>query len=339
MTRPLVRVTRRLPAVVEEELASEFDLHLNGTDEPLGPAGLREALAGADAVLCTVTDRIDRAVLAGGEVRARILANFGVGHEHIDVAAAAERGIVVTNTPGVLTEATAELALTLLLMVARRAGEGEREVRSGRWTGWRPTHMVGRPVTGRTLGIVGMGRIGRAVARSAQDGLGMTILYYTRSGVSLDGMRATRLASLEALLAQSDFVSLHCPSTPETRHLINAGRLRRMQPHACLVNTARGDVVDEPALAAALREGVIAGAGLDVYEREPAVAPGLLELENVVLLPHLGSATDAARIAMGRRAHANLRAFFTGGGPDDVVRPRPVSAPADRHAASSPPRP
>jgi glyoxylate reductase len=224
-------------------------------------------------------------------------------------------------------------------MVARRAGEGEREVRSGRWTGWRPTHMVGRPVTGRTLGIVGMGRIGRAVARSAQDGLGMTILYYTRSDVSLDGIRATRLASLEALLARSDFVSLHCPSTPETRHLIDAGRLRRMQPHACLVNTARGDVVDERALAAALREGVIAGAGLDVYEREPAVTPGLLELENVVLLPHLGSATDAARIAMGRRAHANLRAFFAGGVPDDVVPPRPVSAPADRHAASSPPRP
>jgi lactate dehydrogenase-like 2-hydroxyacid dehydrogenase len=339
MTRPLVRVTRRLPAVVEGELAADFDLHLNQADEPLGPAGLREALAGADAVLCTVTDRIDEAVLGGGDLRARMLANFGVGHEHIDVAAAAARGIVVTNTPGVLTEATAELALTLLLMVARRAGEGEREVRSGRWTGWRPTHMVGRPVTGRTLGIVGMGRIGRAAARSAQDGLGMTILYYTRSDVSLDGMRATRLATLEELLARSDFVSLHCPSTPETRHLINAARLRLMQPHACLVNTARGDIVDEPALAAALRQGVIAGAGLDVYEGEPAVTPALLELENVVLLPHLGSATDAARIAMGRRAHANLRAFFAGGEPEDVVRPRPVSAPTDRHAASSPPRP
>ena len=339
MTRPLVRVTRRLPAAVEQELASDFDLQLNQADEPLGPDGLRDALAGADAVLCTVTDRIDRAVLSGGDVRARILANFGVGHEHIDVAAAAERGIVVSNTPDVLTEATAELALMLLLMVARRAGEGEREVRSGRWTGWRPTHLIGRPVTGRTLGIVGMGRIGRAVARSAQDGLGMTILYYTRSEVSLGGMRATRLASIEALLAGSDFVSLHCPSTPETRHLINAERLRIMRPHACLVNTARGDIVDEPALAAALREGIIAGAGLDVYEREPAVMPALLELENVVLLPHLGSATDAARIAMGRRAHANLRAFFAGHEPEDVVRPRGVSAPADRHAASSRPRP
>ena len=339
MTRPLVRVTRRLPDAVEQELTADFDLQRNEHDEPLGPAGLRQALAGADAVLCTVTDRIDRDVLAGGEVRARILANFGVGHEHIDVAAAAERGIVVTNTPGVLTEATAELALALLLMVARRAGEGEREVRSGRWTGWRPTHMVGRPVTGRTLGIVGMGRIGRAVARSAQDGLGMTILYYTRSEVSLGGLRATRVGSVDELLAGSDFVSLHCPSTPETRHLINAERLRLMRPHACLVNTARGDVVDEPALAAALREGVIAGAGLDVYEREPAVTPGLLDLENVVLLPHLGSATDAARLAMGRRAHANLRAFFAGGEPDDVVRPGPVSAPAGRHAASSPLRP
>ena len=339
MTRPIVCVTRRLPAVVEEELAEAFEVRLNESDQPLGANGLRGALATADALLCTVTDRIDRALLGEGGVRARMLANFGVGHEHIDVVAATERGIVVTNTPDVLTDATAELALMLMLMVARRAGEGERELRSGRWTGWRPTHMIGRPVAGRTLGIVGMGRIGRAVARRAQMGLGMRIVYFTRSAPSLGDLRAERRSTLEALLAESDFVSLHCPSTPETRHLLNADRLRLMRPHACLINTARGDIVDEPALAAALRAGTIAGAALDVYENEPAVTRALLELENVVLLPHLGSATDEARIAMGRRALANLRAFFSGQPPRDVVTARTVSAPPDRHAASSPPRP
>lgn len=339
MTRPIVCVTRRLPAVVEQELSGDFDVRLNERDQPLGRDGLRDALATADALLCTVTDRIDHALLGEGAVRARILANFGAGHEHIDVTAAAEHGIVVTNTPDVLTDATAELTLMLMLMVARRAGEGERELRGGRWAGWRPTHMIGRPVTGRTLGIVGMGRIGRAVARRAQLGLGMRIVYFTRSEPSLGDIRAEHRSSFAALLAESDFVSLHCPSTPETRHLLNADTLRLMRPHACLINTARGDIVDEPALAAALRAGTIAGAGLDVYEHEPAVTPALLELENAVLLPHLGSATDEARIAMGRRAHANLRAFLAGQPPPDVVAPRAVSAPADRHAASSPPPP
>ncbi len=339
MTRPIVQVTRLLPAAVENELAAEFDLRLNPADAPLGPDGLRAALAAADALLCTVTDRIDRDVLGAGPVRARILANFGVGHEHIDVAAAAERGIVVSNTPGVLTEATAELALMLMLMVARRAGEGERELRRGAWSGWRPTHLVGRAVAGRTLGIVGMGRIGRAVARSAQAGLGMRILYFTRSGGSAGSLRAERCGTLDELLAEADFVSLHTPSTPETRHLIGAERLRRMRPQAFLINTARGDIVDERALAAALRDGTIAGAGLDVYEREPEVAAELLALENVVLLPHLGSATEDARLAMGRRAHANLRTFFAGGTPEDLVPPPGVSAAPARHAAASPPRP
>jgi lactate dehydrogenase-like 2-hydroxyacid dehydrogenase len=338
MHRPIVRLTRRLPAIVERELAAEFEVRLNEADVPLGADGLREALATADAVLCTVTDRIDAGVL-GGDLRARLLANFGVGHEHIDVAAAAARGVVVTNTPGVLTEATAELTLMLMLMVARRAGEGERELRGGRWSGWRPTHMVGRPATGRTLGIIGMGRIGRAVARSAHLGLGMRIEYVTRSEVSVDGVPAERLESVDALLARSDFVSLHCPSTPETRHLIDARRLALMRPGAYLINTARGDIVDETALAEALRVGRIAGAALDVYEREPSVTPGLLDLENVVLLPHLGSATDAARVAMGRRAHANLRAFLRGDPVPDPVTATGLSGPAGPLGASAPPPP
>jgi lactate dehydrogenase-like 2-hydroxyacid dehydrogenase len=337
MNRPRLQVTRRLPAIVERELAADFDVQLNERDAPMGAEALRDALGSSDAILCTVTDRFDGTVLAAEPLRARILANFGVGHDHIDLPAAAARSVIVTNTPDVLTDATAELTLLLMLMVARRAGEGEREVRGGRWSGWRPTHMIGRPVAGRTLGIVGMGRIGRAVARCAQEGFGMRILYHTRSDVALGGIRAERHASLETMLREADFISLHCPATPETRHLIDATRLGAMRPDAYLINTARGGVVDEAALASALRAGTIAGAALDVYEREPAVTPALLELENVVLLPHLGSATDAARIAMGRRAHANLRAYLAGDPVPDPVTPA-VRGTTVR-AASSPPRP
>ncbi|AHG89126.1 D-isomer specific 2-hydroxyacid dehydrogenase NAD-binding protein [Gemmatirosa kalamazoonensis] len=319
--RPLVHVTRRLPEVVERQLAAHFDVVLNETDAPLDARALADALAGADALLCTVTDRLDGAVLRGAApLRARILVNFGVGYNHIDVGAARERGLVVTNTPGVLTDDTADVALALMLMTARRLGEGERCVRAGAWTGWTPTQLLGMSLSGKTLGIVGFGRIGRAMARRAHFGLGMRVRYLSRT-VRPDAIEvgATPSPSLEALLAESDVVSIHVPATPETRHLVDADALAHMRPHAILVNTSRGDLVDEAALVAALRAGTIAGAGLDVYEGEPRIHPELSGMENVVLLPHLGSATRETRRAMGERALANLVAFFDGREPPDRV--------------------
>lgn len=320
--RPRVIVTRRLPAPVEEQLSHHFDAQLNLEDRPLDAAGLQQALRMADAVLCTVTDRLTADVLGAEPLRARILANFGVGFNHIDLKAAAARGIVVTNTPEVLTEDTADDAMMLLLMVARRAGEGERQVRSGGWTGWRPTHMLGTKVSGKTLGLIGMGRIARAVARRAALGFGMRIVFHdpvTPPAEALAGLGATALGSVDAVLRDADFVSLHCPATPETRHLMDARRLALMKRSAFLVNTARGDVVDEQALVAALQARTIAGAALDVYEREPTVTPALLAMDNVVLLPHLGSATHETRVAMGLRAIENLSAFFAGTAPRDRV--------------------
>ncbi|HZA99375.1 MAG TPA: D-glycerate dehydrogenase [Gemmatimonadales bacterium] len=313
--RPSVVVTRRLPGVVEEELTRDFDARLNRDDRPLGPDGLQDALRSADAVLCTVTDKITAEVLSVEPLRARMLANFGVGYNHIDTGAAKSRGLAVSNTPEVLTEATADIAMTLLLMVSRRTGEGERHVRSGAWAGWRPTHMLGTHVSGKTLGLVGMGRIARAVARRAHHGFGMRVIFhdpFPPSAPEAASLGAEPRQSLEQVLEESDFVSLHCPATPDTRHLMNRERFARMRRSAFLINTARGDIVDEAALVEALADGTIAGAGLDVYEREPAVAPGLLKMENVVLLPHLGSATQETRIAMGQRAVENLRLFFTG---------------------------
>ena len=259
-------------------------------------------------------------IRAAAPLRTRVLANFGVGYNHIDVTAARECGLVVTNTPGVLTEDTADVALALILMAARRLGEGERLLRAGRWVGWAPTQLLGTSLGGKTLGIIGFGRIGRAVARRAHLGLGMRVRYVSRSPRADAGdVGATPAPSLDALLAESDVVSVHAPATPETRHLIDAAALARMQPHAILVNTARGDLVDEAALVAALRSGTIAGAGLDVYEHEPRVHPDLLALENVVLLPHQGSGTEDTRRAMGERAVANLVAFFAGQEPPDRV--------------------
>jgi lactate dehydrogenase-like 2-hydroxyacid dehydrogenase len=313
--RPTVVVTRRLPDAVEREVARDFDARLNREDRPLGPDGLQQALRSADALLCTVTDKLTADVLAVEPQRARLLANFGVGFNNIDIEAAKARGLAVSNTPDVLTDATADLAMTLLLMVARRAGEGERHLRSGEWSGWRPTHMMGTQVSGKTLGLVGMGRIARAVAQRAHHGFGMRVLYHDPYPPPPDvatRLGAEPLESLSQLLRESDFVSLHCPATPETRHLMNAERLATMRPEAFLVNTARGDVVDEAALVDALRTGRIAGAGLDVYEREPDVSRELMAMENVVLLPHLGSATRETRVAMGMRALENLRLFFTG---------------------------
>ena len=315
MSLPVVIVTRRLPGAVEEAVKREFDARLNREDRPLTPAELQEALRTADALLPTVTDKLTADVLSTEPLRTKMIANFGVGFNNIDVEAAKARGIAVSNTPDVLTDATADLAVTLLLMIARRTGEGERHVRSSHWTGWRPTHMLGRMVSGKTLGLIGMGRIARAVARRAHHGFGMRVLYtdpYPPPPDVAAALGAEPRGTIEEVLSQSDFVSLHCPATPDTRHLMNSVRLAKMKPSAYLINTARGDVVDEGALVEALRKGWIAGAGLDVYEREPQVAPALLSMENVVLLPHLGSATEETRVAMGMRALDNLRLYFSG---------------------------
>jgi lactate dehydrogenase-like 2-hydroxyacid dehydrogenase len=321
-TRPRVIVTRRLPAQVEHALGERFDVVLNERDEPLDAAALAAAMRDADALLPTVTDRITAEVLGAEPRRARIVASYGVGVDHIDLAAAAARGVIVTNTPDVLTDDTADIAIALALMVARRLGEGERLARAGAWRGWAPTHLLGTSLQGKTIGIVGFGRIGRAVARRARLGFGMRVLYHDPGRVddaAAKQLGAERCATLDELLASSDIVTLHCPATPETHHLIGAARLTRMRPTAFLINTARGGVVDEGALARALRDGTIAGAGLDVHEREPRIAAEILALENVVVLPHLGSATRETREAMGRRALANLTAFFEGGAPPDRV--------------------
>jgi len=314
-TRPTVVVTRRLPEAVERELLRDFDARLNAEDRPLGAEGLADAIRNADAILTTVTDKVTAEVLSAEPRRAKIVANFGVGFNNIDVEAAKARGVAVSNTPDVLTDATADLAITLLLMVARRTGEGERHLRGGQWTGWRPTHMMATHVSGKTLGLVGMGRIARAVAQRAHHGFGMKVIYHDPFPPPADvaaALGAEPRAELDAVLREADFVSLHCPATPETRYLMNRERLGLMRPDAFLVNTARGDVVDEAALVEALQQKKIAGAGLDVFEREPEVTRALLGMENVVLLPHLGSATTETRVAMGMRALENLRLFFGG---------------------------
>lgn len=323
-SHPTVRivVTRRLPGTVEAEMSRRFDAQLNQDDRQFSCEELAAALRDADIVLCTLTDRLTRDVFdAGRPHRARLLANFGVGFNHIDLDAARGAGILVTNTPGVLTEDTADLTLHLILAAARRTAEGERELRGGRWTGWRPTHLLGTRVSGKTLGLVGLGRIGQAVAERAARGFGMRVLYHSRTRASGEveaRCAATWCDSIEDLLGRADFVSLHCPASPETRHLLDAARLARMQPHAFLVNTARGDVVDEAALVDALERGTLAGAALDVFEHEPAVHPGLFR-DNVVLVPHLGSATVESRVAMGRRALRNIHAFLEGRDPPDRV--------------------
>jgi lactate dehydrogenase-like 2-hydroxyacid dehydrogenase len=255
-------------------------------------------------------------------VRARLIGNFGVGFNHIDLDAAKARGLVVTNTPEVLTDATADLAMALLLSVARRVGEGERHLRSASWSGWRPTHMMGTQITGKTLGLLGLGRIGREVARRAHHGFQMRVLFFDPfppDGDVARSLGAEPRATVEEVLEESDFVSIHCPATAENRHLINAERLARMRSDAFIINTARGDIIDEAALVSALKAEQIAGAGLDVYEAEPRVSPGLLDRENVVLLPHLGSATVETRVAMGLRVVENAEAFFAGQQPLDRV--------------------
>lgn len=304
-----VLVTRALTPRVEAILREDFGAEFRERDAPMTLPEARDALAAYDALLPTLGDAL-RAEAFTGPIRAKLLANFGVGVNHIDVAAAKAAGMAVTNTPGAVTDATADIAMTLLLMSARRASEGERMLRAGAWTGWAPTQMLGAHVTGKRLGVIGMGRIGQAVAKRAHFGFGMPVSYASRSPKILD-VPALPLP-LPDLLAQSDFVVLAVPATPETRHLIGAAELALMPPHAHLINVARGDVVDEAALIEALARGRIGGAGLDVYEREPTVPPALRGLENVTLLPHLGTATEEVRDAMGRMAVENLRAFRDG---------------------------
>ena len=322
MTRPKVLLTRRWPETVEARMAEVFDLDLNRADRPLGQEDIRAAMGSYDAILPTVTDRLPAPVFEMPQARTKILANYGVGFAHIDTDAAKSRGITVTNTPDVLSECTADIAMTLLLMVARRATEGERELREGRWSGWRPTHLIGTKVSGATLGIIGFGRIGQAMAQRAHFGFGMKILVQNRSAVApevLARFGAEQVPSVDDLLPRCDFVSLHCPGGAANRHLINARRLDLMRKDAFLINTARGEVVDEHALAQALWFGTIGGAGLDVFEREPHVSEELLGADNAVLLPHLGSATRETREAMGFRVMENLVDFFGGKTPRDRV--------------------
>jgi lactate dehydrogenase-like 2-hydroxyacid dehydrogenase len=309
-----VLITRRWPEGVERAMQARFDTVLNEPDRALSGAELAAAMAEFDVICPSVCDRIDGEVLAGGD-RVRLLANFGVGFDHIDVAAARAKGVAVTNTPGVLTDATADLAMTLLLMAARRAGEGEREVRAGRWDGWRPIHMLGASLKGKTLGLVGFGRIAQATARRALYGFDMKIAYYARreaDAALAEEFDATFHADLHSLMAASDFVSLHVPGGAETEGMIGTEAIAAMKPGAHLINTARGSVVDHAALAEALRSGHLGGAGLDVYPAEPQVPEELLDLERVVLLPHVGSATVESRTAMGEKAMANVIAWSEG---------------------------
>lgn len=322
MMKPSVLLTRRWPKVVEQKLAEDYDVVLNRNDRPLSEADFREAIAKFDAVLPTVTDKISAEAMDVPKAQTKILANYGVGYSHIDVNAAAKHGIAITNTPDVLSECTADLAMTLMLMVARRAGDGERELRAGAWSGWRPTHLIGTKVSGKTLGIIGFGRIGQQMARRAHHGFGMEIVVFNRSQVDpkiLAQYGARQVDRLEDLLPQCDFVSLHCPGGAENRNMINSARLDLMKPDAFLINTARGEVVNEHALAQALMFDTIGGAALDVFEAEPWINPMLAQCDNLVMLPHLGSATQEAREAMGFRVLDNLNDFFKGSAPRDRV--------------------
>jgi glyoxylate reductase len=319
--KPIVVVTRKLPDPIETRMMELFDMRLNLSDEPMTQSQLVEAAKVADVLVPTVTDRIDAAVLSQAGPQLRLIASFGTGVDHIDLKTARQRGITVTNTPGVLTEDTADMTMALILAVPRRLSEGERLVRSGRWVGWGPTFMLGHRIWGKRLGIVGMGRIGSAVARRAR-GFGIAIHYHNRRRVqaALEAdLEATYWESLDQMLARVDIVSINCPHTPATFHLLSARRLKLLQRHAYIVNTSRGEVVDENALTRMLEKGEIAGAGLDVFEHEPAVNPKLLKLDNVVLLPHLGSATIEGRIDMGEKVIVNIKTFADGHKPPDRV--------------------
>jgi glyoxylate reductase len=325
--KPLVVVTRRLPNSVEMRMRELFDAHLNSDDTPMTPAQLVEAVKVADVLVPTVTDHIDRTVLSQSGERLRLIANFGNGVDNIDVASAVQRGITVTNTPGVLTEDTADMTLALILAVPRRLAEGSRVlIDEVDWGGWSPTWMLGHRIGGKRLGIVGMGRIGQAVARRAHA-FGLKIHYHNRRRVAPrieEELQATYWESLDQMLMRMDIISVNCPHTPATYHLLSARRLKLIRPEAYVVNTARGEVIDENALARLIEAEEIAGAGLDVFEHEPAVNPKLLKLAKsgrVVLLPHLGSATLEGRIDMGEKVIVNIKTFLDGHRPPDRVLP------------------
>jgi glyoxylate reductase len=324
--RPHVVVTRKLPDAIETRMCELFDTRLNERDQPMTRAELVAAVGACDILVPTVTDRIDSAVLAHAGERLKLIANYGTGVDNIDVEAAYKRGITVTNTPGVLTEDTADMTMALILAVSRRLVEGERVARSGEWAGWAPTAFLGHRIWGKRLGILGMGRIGQAVARRAR-GFGLAIHYHNRRRVheSIEGeLEATYWESLDQMLARVDIVSVNCPHTPATYHLLSARRLKLLQPHAIVVNTSRGEVIDEAALTRMLRDREIAGAGLDVFEHEPAINPKLRQLDNVVLLPHMGSATIEGRLDMGEKVIINIKTFIDGHRPPDRVLPSMV---------------
>jgi len=319
--RPKVLVTRRLPAQTEARMSELFDVELSESDVALGAAALAAAAARCDILVPTITDHIDARVIAAAAGRLRLIANFGNGVDHIDLRAARAAGIIVTNTPGVLTEDTADMTMALILSVPRRLAEGEKLVRSGKWTGWSPGTMLGHRINGKRLGIVGMGRIGQAVARRARA-FDLTVSYHNRHRLPEIVERelfARYEPDLDRLLVDSDIISIHCPHTPETEGLIDARRVALMPPHLYLINTARGPIIDEEALIGRLERGELAGAGLDVFAHEPAVDPRLLALDNVVLLPHMGSATFEGRAAMGERVIANIRQWIDGDRPRDQV--------------------
>ena len=319
--KPVVVVTRKLPDVIETRLMELFDTRLNLDDHPMTQAELVKAVEEADVLVPTVTDAIDSALLSQAGKNLRLIASFGTGIDNIDLATARDRNIIVTNTPGVLTEDTADMTMALILAVPRRLAEGTRLVRSGEWTGWSPTSMLGHRIWGKRLGIVGMGRIGQAVAHRAR-GFGLSIHYHNRRRVHVEieaELEATWWESLDQMLAHMDIISVNCPHTPATFHLLSARRLKLLPPHAYVVNTSRGEVIDENALARALASGAIAGAGLDVFEHEPAVNPKLMQLDNVVLLPHMGSATIEGRVDMGEKVIINIKTFTDGHNPPDRV--------------------
>jgi len=324
--KPLVVVTRRLPDVVETRMCELFDTRLNHEDAPMGQAELVAAVQSADVLVPTVTDEIDGPLLAQAGPNLKLIANFGNGVDNIDVGVALQRGITVTNTPGVLTEDTADMTMALILAVARRMVEGARAIPEDQWSGWSPTWMLGHRITGKRLGIVGMGRIGQALARRARA-FGLSIHYHNRRRAPAqveDELEATYWESLDQMLVRMDIVSVNTPHTPATYHLLSARRLKLMKPEAILVNTARGEIIDETALARLIEGGEIAGAGLDVFEHEPAVNPRLMRLARqgkVVLLPHIASATHEGRVDMGEKVIVNIKTFMDGHRPPDRVLP------------------
>ena len=319
--KPLVIVTRRLPELVEARLMELFNTKLSLDDKPFSKNQLIDAVKEADILLPTVTDIIDKDVIENASSKLKLIANFGNGTDHIDLVAAQKKKIIVTNTPGVLTEDTADMVMGLLLAVPRKVIEGENLIRSGKWEGWSPTHMMGRRIWGKRLGIIGMGSIGQAVARRA-IGFGLNIHYHNRNrlpDVIEESHQATYWEGLDQMLPKMDIISINCPSTPETYHLLSRARLSTLQPHAYIINTSRGKVVNEEALAELLSKGKIAGAGLDVFEREPSVSKVLLGAPNTVLLPHMGSATVEARIEMGEKVIINIQTLLNGHRPPDRI--------------------